>query len=52
MIGITPICTTEHGYLARIKPGFDSRQGQSSGARVDPGGNQGEASREERPDLQ
>ena len=32
----TPICTTELGYMASIKPDFDSRGGKIIGLSVDP----------------
>ena len=32
----TPVCTTELGYMARIKPEFDKRGVKISGLSIDP----------------
>src|SRR2546428_12190412 len=33
----TPVCTTELGYMAGLKPDFDRRNAQGVGLSVDPG---------------
>ena len=38
----TPVCTTELGYMARIKPEFDKRKVKIIGLSVDPVGNHAE----------
>src|SRR5438309_11493335 len=37
----TPVCTTELGYMANIKPDFDRRNGKVIGLAVDPVDNHG-----------
>src|ERR671933_2890773 len=37
----TPVCTTELGYMARIKPDFDKRGAKIIGLSVDPTDNHG-----------
>ncbi len=38
----TPVCTTELGYMARLKPEFDQRNTKIIGLSVDPVGNHGQ----------
>ena len=42
----TPVCTTELGYLANIKPEFDKRDVKIIGLSVDPVGNHEQWSRD------
>jgi alkyl hydroperoxide reductase subunit AhpC len=42
----TPVCTTELGYMARIKPEFDRRNVKIIGLSVDPVGNHAEWARD------
>src|SRR5689334_23720244 len=44
----TPVCTTELGYMARIKPDFDSRGVKIIGLSVDPTDNHEKRSEERR----
>src|SRR6266550_4542355 len=42
----TPVCTTELGYMAKIKPEFDARNTKIIGLSVDPVGNHAQWSKD------
>src|SRR5919202_488823 len=42
----TPVCTTELGYMARIKPEFDKRNVKIIGLSVDPVENHGKSDKD------
>ena len=42
----TPVCTTELGYMAGLKPEFDQRNTKIIGLSVDPVGNHGQSAKD------